>query len=287
MKKLRLTKRNKEDLWGDDGPYSEINLSEQTRVLDGTISRVFYVVEAKINPFTFEFVLKHREEFSGDEAIQQLLDHAEFRGPFDGYVVSAGEEETTNEKSFDLARAYRSMAVENVIKMHNFVIRSFGLQGYHGDMGITISDPLSYKKHVWDSGTGSVIPTEESICDSSVSVHSSAGTKNGAVRYFVIFALVGKNALSKDEIIMSAKVMKKVADIFHVDIENAEAHLGYIMFTVLIDVNIAPADFVMQCISGSNTKKRLFTDQYYITNVSRPTWREIQGFLKSLKNSHK
>ena len=41
-------------MWGEDGPYSQVRLCEEARILDDCVSRVFLVVEAEINPFTFE-----------------------------------------------------------------------------------------------------------------------------------------------------------------------------------------------------------------------------------------
>src|SRR3989338_9950416 len=86
----KLTQKDHEKMWGEDGPYSQVRLCEETRILDDSVSRIFLVVEAEINPFTFEYVRNCREHFADDEPVLQLLDHAEYRGKF-GYVVSAGE----------------------------------------------------------------------------------------------------------------------------------------------------------------------------------------------------
>ncbi len=282
MKKLYLTKKNRDDMWGEDGPYSEVNLSEQTRILDNAISRIFLVIEAKINPFTFEFILKHRKKFSDDEAIQQLLDHAEFRG-IDGYVVSGGQEELIDKKSFELAFKYRAIVVENVLKMHDFVIRTFRLKSYE-NRSIRVSDKISATKHyIWDSATASVIPVEESIWDSNTYIDSPAGTKNGKIRYFVVLALTSGTSLIENEIKHFAAATKKVADKFKVDIKSTEGNTGYIMLTVLISPDTAPASFIEESISRSNIKKELFFEHYYVTNVSQPTWQEIESFLQSVR----
>lgn len=54
-KPKKLTKTDYKKMWGDDGPYSQVRLCEETRILDDSVSRVFLVVEAEINPFTFEW----------------------------------------------------------------------------------------------------------------------------------------------------------------------------------------------------------------------------------------
>ena len=84
----KLSKQDRANLWGESGPYSEVCLTEETRILDDVVSRVFLTVEVKMNPFTFEYVLKNREKFDDNKMIQQLLDCAEYRGSDFGYIIS-------------------------------------------------------------------------------------------------------------------------------------------------------------------------------------------------------
>src|SRR3989338_9611688 len=107
----KLTPKNYEQMWGEDGPYSQVRLCEETRILDDSVSRVFLVVEAEINPFTFKYVQKHRQQFVGDESVLQLLDHAEDRGKF-GYVVSAGEVEFQDEEAVLFARKQTDATIQ-------------------------------------------------------------------------------------------------------------------------------------------------------------------------------
>ena len=57
---MNLTPKRIDKLWGETGPYSQANLVIQTRILDNKISCVFLVVEADINPLTYELIKKHR-----------------------------------------------------------------------------------------------------------------------------------------------------------------------------------------------------------------------------------
>ena len=115
--KKKLTQRDYDRMWGEDGPYSQVRLCEETRILDDSISRVFLVVEAEINPFTFEYIQKNRKKFENDEIINQLLDHAEYRGKF-GYVVSAGEVELRDKESHDFARFAEPRFERVAIRFH-------------------------------------------------------------------------------------------------------------------------------------------------------------------------
>jgi hypothetical protein len=49
---MELSQKQREELWGDGGPYSEIRMCVETRILDDSVSRIFVVVEANINPTT-------------------------------------------------------------------------------------------------------------------------------------------------------------------------------------------------------------------------------------------
>ncbi len=128
-KHQKLTKKQKDLLWDGqgNGPYSQMNLIKQIRILDDLVSRVFLVVEAEINPTTFEIVKsnRHEDEFKNDQIIQQLLDRAEYRGPQFGYVVAAFEEEYRNNKALARAEYALKYTQESIIKMHKYVMENF------------------------------------------------------------------------------------------------------------------------------------------------------------------
>lgn len=119
---MKLTSQQRDKLWGDTGPYSQANLIMETRILDDRVSRVFLVVEVEINPFTYEFVQKHRAKFVDDVKITQLLVQAVYRGPSFGYTASAFEAEYVDESVMHEAQEHLKYAVETLIIMHKFVL---------------------------------------------------------------------------------------------------------------------------------------------------------------------
>lgn len=128
---MKLTKKQQEELWGEIGPYSQLNLKIQTRILDDSVSRVFVIVETEINPFTFELVKKNKSKFKGDKIIlQSLLDNADYEGEQYGYVscmylkelIAEKDNFTGNNKAFDIANKILEAVQETVIKMHKFVM---------------------------------------------------------------------------------------------------------------------------------------------------------------------
>lgn len=119
---MKLTKKDTDKLWGEEGPYSEAQLIIETRILDDRVSRIFVLVEIHINPFTFEMIHKNRELFANDPLIQQLLDHSEFRGQAFGYVSCAFQEEYTDSEVMEKAKQNLEYCKKTIIKMHKFVM---------------------------------------------------------------------------------------------------------------------------------------------------------------------
>ena len=120
-------KKQIDKLWGEDGPYSEADLSIQMRILDDQVSRIFINVEVKINPFTFEFIKKHRDQFKDNPMIQQLLDHAEYHGQSVGYVSCVFEDEFVDKGVMERAQQHLDYARETIVLMHKFVMDYLGI----------------------------------------------------------------------------------------------------------------------------------------------------------------
>ncbi len=127
---MKLTQKQRDKLWGEVGPYSEAWLIVESRILDDSVSRVFVMVEAHINPFTYELIKQNRDLFANDPMVQQLLDHSDFRGQSYGYVSSAFQDEYTDEDVMEEAKKHLTYAKSTVIKMHKFVLGSL-----HEDRG--------------------------------------------------------------------------------------------------------------------------------------------------------
>jgi len=112
-------------LWGVDGPYSEVKLITETRILDDKVSRIFITVEVSVNPYTFEVIRDQRVLFSNDEFIQQLLDHSEYRGQNDGYVSMAFSEEY-GPGVLEKAQQSVEFCKNTIIRMHQFIMKQLG-----------------------------------------------------------------------------------------------------------------------------------------------------------------
>ena len=300
-KAKRLSKKDFADMWGDEGPYSEVRLVEQARLLDDSISRVFIVAEASINPFTFNYVLKHRHKFSEDESIQDLLNHADYRGYPDGYIVCAGQEELIDKKSFERVSMYREILIKEVLKMHEFVIKEFGLRKDFSNNSskkqllhksnknnLIIKDnseaEMQNATYIWNEKKG-VVPVKETIWNDKTAVSSPAGSKNGKFRYYIVFILATKISFNKEETIFFCEQLQAISTKFEVEIEDVTGEMGYMMLTALISPDIAPLDFIDETINAVNKYRKmpLFLREHFVTNVEKPSFHEIEGLLRRYK----
>lgn len=125
---VKLGKNDCDMLWGGDSPYSEAKLVLNTRILDDAISRVMVEVVGHINPTTFRLAKRHRKEFIHDMHIQRMLDTADYWGKKDGYVVTMGEEEYSDDPLV-MKRAEEKLCVlkEALIRMHEFAMEHLEL----------------------------------------------------------------------------------------------------------------------------------------------------------------
>ncbi len=278
-KEKKLTSTDIEKMWGGDGPYSQVSLHEQTRILDDSISRIFLVVEAEINPFTFEYVKNNRDRFENDEAVLQLLDYAENRGKF-GYVVGAGEVEATMDGAREFAERQRDATVETLIRMHKFVIDECNLKK---DFGI-IEDDNFDKQFVWNEKEGKVEEISNLFFDNKTFIGSKSGTKNNKMRFFFVIAFARKFDFKNNTALAFAKNLKKESKNLGVEIESCETFIDYMLVTTLIPFDVVPAKFIESVITSSNKigKKPTFKETYFVTNVDCPKPDEIMGFLSDL-----
>ena len=285
MRKKQIVKLLQQDfdrMWGEDGPYSQVNIKEQIRILDDHVSRTFLVVEAEINPFTFEFAQKNRKQFAGDEQVLQLLDFAENRDKF-GYVVSAGEVELRDEKSRVWAREQALSMTETIIRLHIFVIETFNLK--RGDrMGVILDKTPSDARYVWNEHAGGIEMLGEELWDAETLIGSPSGIINNKMRFFIVLAIEQNADFKKKSATEFAHSLKKISGRLNVDVEDIESFQDHVLILTLIPFDIAPATFVEELLKecGDAIKKPLFQKDYFVSNVKRPTHEQIASFLKQL-----
>lgn len=277
----KLTQQDRKKMWGEDGPYSQVRLCEEIRILDDSVSRVFLVVEAEINPFTFEYIRKNRQRFLNDEPILQLLDHAEYRGEF-GYVVGAGEVELGDEESKKFARKQADITTQTLIRMHKFIIDEFGLQKENKFGIIRDNEPL-----VWNENFGGVQKIDNGLWGGETLIGSPSGVKNNKMRSFFVLAFTTSFDFKKQTVFTCMENLMRVSSNFRVEIEDCESFHEYMLITTLLPMDVAPADFIEKVIDevNKNIKKFLFLKDYFVSNVKKPDQQLIMDFLGNLPSS--
>jgi len=277
----KLTPKDFDRMWGEDGPYSQVRLCEETRILDDSVSRIFLVVEVEINPFTFEFVRERRKRFAQDEPVLQLLDHAEYRGKF-GYVVSAGEVEMRDEGSVRFARRQADTAIRTLIRMHAFVMDECGLRE-NGAYGVIEDKTAENKRFVWNDEAGRAEPADDELWSEKTAIGVPAGVRNNKARYFIVLAFEKNFDFKKKSAIIFAKTLKLASASLQIEVENAESFQEYALITALLPFDIVPADFVEAVLGACNLdKKPILQKDYLIVNDKRPTPGQIMSFLRQL-----
>lgn len=119
---IKLTKKQKDMLWWESWPYSEIDLKFQTKILDDKISRRFVEVEVNINPTTFEICKQNISDFKDDIMITQLLMYWKYISPEYWYKSCAFSQEYINDDVLTNADNTVQYAEETIIRMHKYVM---------------------------------------------------------------------------------------------------------------------------------------------------------------------
>jgi hypothetical protein len=119
----QLTERQAAGLWGDGGPYSEVRVTRQVRILDDRVSRTFHYVSAIINPTTFRLLKALRGQIQ-DFQILECLDRAAYQTRDGGYEWTVFGEESTSPAA---ANRVASELVHVITRMHGLVMEELGM----------------------------------------------------------------------------------------------------------------------------------------------------------------
>lgn len=119
---VKLSKKDKDRLWGEIGPLSQVNLTIKTRIFDDVVYRLLLEIRVLINPYTFEMVQKYKQDFSEDIMAQTLLKNATYIKEDDGYV-SYTYSKQYEPGLIEEALIYREETKKTLIRMHTFVMQ--------------------------------------------------------------------------------------------------------------------------------------------------------------------
>jgi hypothetical protein len=118
-------------------------------------------------------------------------------------------------------------------------------------------------------------------------VSTGLGGKENNLRYYFIvsskddlpFSEIHKNTLKRGFETISHKYRSQIEEI------NFEA--TYAMIGMLIPMDIAVGEIIEEGISECNKVSEFLFLDYYVTNVGRPTHKEILNYLEEIKHGEK
>ncbi len=121
---MAITREQMAGLWGDGGPYSQIHIIRELRILDDHPSRTFYYVKANVNPTTYA-VLKRMEAEIEDEEIRAFLQNASFVSDEEGYEWTVYGQAALSPRGAN--RASEKVA-DAIIRMHRLVMDTLEIE---------------------------------------------------------------------------------------------------------------------------------------------------------------
>jgi hypothetical protein len=125
---MSLTQKQLEELWGDGGPYSQVNLIRQDRILDKDPARTFFFIEAEINPMTYKEVVQNKKDFTDDHHVLWLLDSAEYIDSEQGYVSYPFSKQIIEDKDEQEAEEELEYYKQAILRMHEYIINKYNLE---------------------------------------------------------------------------------------------------------------------------------------------------------------
>lgn len=128
---IKLSKQQKDKLRNETGPYSEVHIRIEDRLLDNYSSRQFVTVYCNINPLTYEIAQQNIGSF--ESRLQWLLMAAQFEWQADGYVVFNFSAQVNYNDINEIipvlrqAQQAKEQLMHDVIQLHYFAMDLLGI----------------------------------------------------------------------------------------------------------------------------------------------------------------
>jgi hypothetical protein len=115
---MALTPEQKQSLWGDEGPYSQVQVIREVRILHEGLGRTFFYVKANVNPTTYH-TLKAMEAQIEDQEVLDFLKDAAFVSDDEGYEWHVYGQEAMTPRG---ANRMADQVTDVVLRMHRLVM---------------------------------------------------------------------------------------------------------------------------------------------------------------------
>jgi len=115
----------------------------------------------------------------------------------------------------------------------------------------------------------------------AVTVLTGLGEKGAKFRYFFMFHSADNSNFSTQEKQTVTEAIKAASRKYDAEMEELTLRRNCVSLTVLIPFEVAVGDFIDRVITFCNRKQALLCPDYYVTNVKKPTKKEILAHLAS------
>ncbi|MDD5041387.1 MAG: hypothetical protein PHX87_02260 [Candidatus Peribacteraceae bacterium] len=100
------------------------------------------------------------------------------------------------------------------------------------------------------------------------------------LRYYVVIGTDGSRSWQAKGRTAAKRAFAKACERWNSRVEKVSYGTRHILLTILIHIDTAPDDLIMEALRKANGKQILLKEYYYITNVEKPDEAAIRKYLK-------
>jgi hypothetical protein len=118
-------------------------------------------------------------------------------------------------------------------------------------------------------------------------VSTGLGGKGNKLRYYFIVSTSEGRTLMRSERVTLEEGFKGSSNEYESEIEEIDFGTDYAMIGILVPMEIAVGEVIEEGIRRCNRMGEILTVDYYVTNVKKPTKREISKYLRDIRQEGK
>ena len=124
--------------------------------------------------------------------------------------------------------------------------------------------------------------TEDPIFENQTLIGSALGGKNNMIRYCVVLSGITNTSFSQEQTAQIKAIISRIAQDTHSELEGISFGKYWVVLDILISVERPVGEVIESSIKACNDQKEILAPDYYVTNVSRPSNRQILRFIKEV-----
>jgi hypothetical protein len=118
-------------------------------------------------------------------------------------------------------------------------------------------------------------------------VSTGLGGKGNKLRYYFVVSSNGSLSFSETRKNTLKRAFETVSHKYRSEIEEINFESTYAIMGMLIPMDIAVGEIIEEGISECNKISEFLFLDYYVTNVGKPTYKEISNYLEEIKHEDK